>query len=178
MIDWTNCPDVESVPGRCGGAWVIKGTRIMVECILDNAEDCTAEEIAGPDIYPELDVDVVRRVLAFASPTPADPETIYIEPICDRCKNLEANGLWSEEEQEAACMEEDCPNKPRAYIRADLFRARLQQMEDNAVDFNEARELHIAILTALLKRARGELDAFGHAELIDEINEALPNRRC
>ena len=51
-------------------------------------------------------------------------------------------------------------------------------MEDNAVDFNEARELHIAILTALLKRARGELDAFGHAELIDEINEALPNRRC
>jgi hypothetical protein len=22
QIDWTNCPDVESVPGRCSGAWV------------------------------------------------------------------------------------------------------------------------------------------------------------
>ena len=41
MIDWSKCPDVESVPDRCGGAWVVKGSRVMVECILDNAEDCT-----------------------------------------------------------------------------------------------------------------------------------------
>ena len=55
------------VPGRCSGAWVVKGTRVMVQCILDNAEaGCTAEEIAGPDIY-DLDVDVVRRILNFAA---------------------------------------------------------------------------------------------------------------
>ena len=37
-----------------------------VQAILDNAEDCSPEEIAGPDIFPDLDVDVVRRILAHA----------------------------------------------------------------------------------------------------------------
>ena len=64
MIDWTRCDDVESVPGRCGGAWVVKDSRVIVEsCILGNAEDCSAEEIA--DMF-EVPVDVVRRILAFA----------------------------------------------------------------------------------------------------------------
>jgi uncharacterized protein (DUF433 family) len=66
MIDWSRCPDVESVPGRFSGVPVVKGTRIPVDAILTNAEDCSPEEIAGPDIYPELSVDVVRRILAFA----------------------------------------------------------------------------------------------------------------
>jgi uncharacterized protein (DUF433 family) len=64
VIDWSRCPDVESVPGRCGGAWVVKNSRVIVEtCILGNAEDCTPEEIA--DLF-EVPVDVVRRVLRFA----------------------------------------------------------------------------------------------------------------
>ena len=67
MIDWTNCPDVESVPDRCSGAWCVKGTRVMVQGILDNAEDgYSAEEIAT-EIF-ELPVEVVRRILAFAAP--------------------------------------------------------------------------------------------------------------
>ena len=44
MIDWSQCPDAESVPDRCGGAWVVRGTRIPVQGILDNAEDCTPEQ--------------------------------------------------------------------------------------------------------------------------------------
>jgi uncharacterized protein (DUF433 family) len=47
QINWTGCPDVESVPDRCSGAWVVKGTRIMVQGILDNAQDFTAEQIAS-----------------------------------------------------------------------------------------------------------------------------------
>jgi uncharacterized protein (DUF433 family) len=66
MIDWTNCPDAERTPGKVSGAWCVKGTRIPVQAIIDNAEDCSPEEIAGPDIYPELSVDVVKRILAFA----------------------------------------------------------------------------------------------------------------
>jgi uncharacterized protein (DUF433 family) len=63
MIDWTKCPDVE----RSGGAWRIEGTGIRCEDITGQFEaGCTPEEIAGPDIYPELSVDVVRRILAFA----------------------------------------------------------------------------------------------------------------
>ena len=66
MIDWSQCRDAERVPGRCGGAWVVKGTRVMVQGILDNAEDCTPEEIAGPGIFPSLSGEQVRRVLRFA----------------------------------------------------------------------------------------------------------------
>jgi hypothetical protein len=43
------------------------GHRITCEDITGQAENgCSPEQIAGPDIYPELDVDVVRRVLLFA----------------------------------------------------------------------------------------------------------------
>jgi uncharacterized protein (DUF433 family) len=62
-MDWTNCPDVESVPGRCSGQPMVKGTRVLVQGILDNAEDCTPEQIAH-EIYG-LPVDVVRRILEF-----------------------------------------------------------------------------------------------------------------
>jgi uncharacterized protein (DUF433 family) len=64
MIDWTTCPDVESVPGRCSGQPVVKGTRVLVQGILDNAEDCTPEEIAT-EIF-DVPVEVVRRILDFA----------------------------------------------------------------------------------------------------------------
>jgi uncharacterized protein (DUF433 family) len=66
VIDWSQCPDVESVPGRCSGQWVVKDSRVIVEsCILGNAEDCSAEEIADMFEVPG-GVDVVKRILAFA----------------------------------------------------------------------------------------------------------------
>jgi uncharacterized protein (DUF433 family) len=72
--------DVESVPDRCGGAWVVRGTRIPVERILDNAGDCTPEQIAGPDIFPSLTVKQVRRVLRFAYQAQID--IIYEQRRC------------------------------------------------------------------------------------------------
>jgi hypothetical protein len=54
MIDWSRCPDVESVHGRCSGAWVVRGTRVMVQGIIGNAADCSPQEMAGPDICPKL----------------------------------------------------------------------------------------------------------------------------
>jgi uncharacterized protein (DUF433 family) len=54
-IDWSKCDDVESVPGRVSGAWVIKGTRVQADAIVENARaGSTAEEIAGPDIFPSI----------------------------------------------------------------------------------------------------------------------------
>ena len=70
-IDWSRCEDVESVPGRLSGAWVIKGTRVPAQAIVDNAQaGCSAEEIAGPDIFPSIPLAVVQRVLRFAKITP------------------------------------------------------------------------------------------------------------
>jgi hypothetical protein len=60
LIDWSQCPDAESVPYSCGNTWVVRGTRIAVQDILDTAEECTPEEMAGPDIFPDLTVEQVR----------------------------------------------------------------------------------------------------------------------
>jgi uncharacterized protein (DUF433 family) len=68
-IDWSQCADVESVPGRVSGAWVIKGTRVPAQAVVDNAKaGCSAEEIAT-EIF-ELPLDRVRSVLSFAKITP------------------------------------------------------------------------------------------------------------
>jgi uncharacterized protein (DUF433 family) len=64
-VDWSQCEDVESVPGRVSGAWVIKGTRVPAQAIVDNARaGCSAEEIAT-EIF-ELPLERVKRVLRFA----------------------------------------------------------------------------------------------------------------
>lgn len=65
MIPWKDCPDVERIPGKVSGRWLMKGTRIPVQAVLDNAEDFTPEEIVA-EIYPSLSLDEVRRVIAFA----------------------------------------------------------------------------------------------------------------
>jgi uncharacterized protein (DUF433 family) len=67
MNDWKLCPDVESKPDVMSGAFVVKGTRVPVQAILDNAEDgYTAEEIAT-DIYHGLPLEPTRRVIEFAN---------------------------------------------------------------------------------------------------------------
>ncbi len=44
MTDWSNCPAVESVPGKVSGNWVFKGTRLPVYALFENLE-------AGATIY-------------------------------------------------------------------------------------------------------------------------------
>jgi uncharacterized protein (DUF433 family) len=38
-LDWSQCPAVESVPGKASGAWVFKGTRTPVAVVFENLED-------------------------------------------------------------------------------------------------------------------------------------------
>jgi hypothetical protein len=52
---------VLGVPDRCSGARCVKGTRVMVKGIPDNAAEFSAEQIAS-EIY-KLPVDVVRWIL-------------------------------------------------------------------------------------------------------------------
>jgi uncharacterized protein (DUF433 family) len=37
-LDWSQCPAVESVPGKVSGAWVLKGTRTPVKVLFENLE--------------------------------------------------------------------------------------------------------------------------------------------
>ena len=34
-LDWSQCPAVESVPGKVSGAWVLRGTRMPVSAIFE-----------------------------------------------------------------------------------------------------------------------------------------------
>jgi uncharacterized protein (DUF433 family) len=38
ILDWSECPAVESVPGRVSGAWVLRGTRMPVKTVFENLE--------------------------------------------------------------------------------------------------------------------------------------------
>ena len=45
-LDWSQCPAVESVPGRLSGAWVFRDTRMPVSAVFENLEaGATIEEI-------------------------------------------------------------------------------------------------------------------------------------
>jgi len=48
MFDWSKCPAVERVPGKVGGAWLFKGTRVPVRALFENLE-------AGASINEFLD---------------------------------------------------------------------------------------------------------------------------
>lgn len=63
-IDWCRCPLLESVPGKVSGAWVIKGTRMPAQIIVDNYDAC----MDPPEIAAAWDLDraVVEAIVAFA----------------------------------------------------------------------------------------------------------------
>ena len=37
-LAWSECPAVESIPGKVSGAWVLRGTRTPVKVIFENLE--------------------------------------------------------------------------------------------------------------------------------------------
>ena len=37
-LDWSQCPAVESIPGKRSGAWVFKDTRMPVSTVFENLE--------------------------------------------------------------------------------------------------------------------------------------------
>ncbi len=38
MLDWTQCPAVERIPGKVSGEWVFRGTRVPVRALFENLE--------------------------------------------------------------------------------------------------------------------------------------------
>lgn len=64
-LDWSQCAAVESIPGKLGGAWVFRGTRMPVATVFENLEDgMTIKEVIEQfDVTPEQ----VKAVLEFAA---------------------------------------------------------------------------------------------------------------
>jgi uncharacterized protein (DUF433 family) len=65
MLDWSQCPAVESIPGKVSGAWVFKGTRTPASVVFENLEDgLTIDEVVEQFGVTH---DQVRAVLEFAA---------------------------------------------------------------------------------------------------------------
>ena len=64
-LDWSQCPIVESVPGRRSGAWVFRDTRMPVATVFENLEaGASIDEIVEQfHVTPEQ----VKAVLEFAA---------------------------------------------------------------------------------------------------------------
>jgi len=64
-LDWSQCPAVESVPGKVSGAWVFRGTRMPVQTVFANLEaGMSLDEITEVfDVTPEE----IKAVLHFAT---------------------------------------------------------------------------------------------------------------
>ena len=65
MLDWSQCPAVERVPGKVGGEWLFKSTRVPVKALFENLE-------AGADIddflewFPGVTREQIELVLRHA----------------------------------------------------------------------------------------------------------------
>ncbi len=66
MTDWSECPAVESVPGRLSGAWVFTDTRLPVSSLFENLESgATVGEFM--EWYQPVDEWKVKAVLQHAA---------------------------------------------------------------------------------------------------------------
>jgi len=65
-LDWSQCPVVESIPGKVSGAWVFRGTRMHVAAVFENLEDgMSIDELV--QLYDGLTREHIQAVLEFAA---------------------------------------------------------------------------------------------------------------
>ena len=65
QLDWSQCPAVESIPGKRSGAWVFKDTRMPVATVFENFQSgATVEEIME---WFDVTREQVTAVLEFAA---------------------------------------------------------------------------------------------------------------
>jgi uncharacterized protein (DUF433 family) len=64
-LDWSQCPAVESIPGKVSGAWVFRDTRMPVSIVFENLESgATIEEVMD---WFHLTREQIVAVLEFAA---------------------------------------------------------------------------------------------------------------
>ncbi len=83
-LDWSQCPAVESIPGKVSGAWVFRGTRLPVATVIENLEDLSIDEVMEQfDVTREqitTVLDFVAQSLKASTPNelvaPADADSL------------------------------------------------------------------------------------------------------
>jgi uncharacterized protein (DUF433 family) len=72
IVDWSECPLVEVIPGKVSGAPLLKNTRLPIEAITSNY-DAFRERGLSPDAaiaetldcYPEAGFENIKTILAY-----------------------------------------------------------------------------------------------------------------
>jgi len=63
-LDWSQCPAVESVPGKRSGAWVFRGTRTPGSTVFGNLRDVSVDELVDEFGVTRVQVDAVLQFVA------------------------------------------------------------------------------------------------------------------
>ena len=80
-LDWSQCPAVESIPGKRSGAWVFRDTRTPVSVVFDNLEvGASINEIME---WFHLSRDQVIAVIEFAARSLDAPPVLPSTPAAD-----------------------------------------------------------------------------------------------
>jgi uncharacterized protein (DUF433 family) len=75
-LDWSQCPAVESIPGKRSGAWVFKDTRMPVSAVFENFESgATIDEIME---WFDVTREQVVAVLEFAARSLDAPPRVQV----------------------------------------------------------------------------------------------------
>jgi uncharacterized protein (DUF433 family) len=83
-LDWSQCPAVESVPGRLSGAWVFRDTRMPVSAVFQNLEaGATVDQIVEWfDIPKEQVIEVLEfAARSVAAPVPTSAPALDAHPV-------------------------------------------------------------------------------------------------
>lgn len=72
-LDWSQCPAVESVPGKVSGAWVFRDTRLPVATVIENLEDLSVEEVMEQFDVTREQINAVLDFVAQSLRMPPQP---------------------------------------------------------------------------------------------------------
>ena len=76
-LDWSQCPAVESIPGKVGGAWVFKDTRLPISVVFENLEyGSSIEEIMENYRVTREQIQVVLEFTARSAAPPVPVGTV------------------------------------------------------------------------------------------------------
>ena len=77
-LDWSQCPAVESIPGKVSGAWLFRDTRMPVSIVFENREaGATVDEIME---WFDVTREQVTAGLEFAARSLDAPTTMQ-QPV-------------------------------------------------------------------------------------------------
>jgi len=75
-LDWSQCPAVESVPGKVSGAWIFRNTRLPVATVIENLEDMSIDEVMEQFDVTREQIEAVLEFVGQSLQQPIPPRFV------------------------------------------------------------------------------------------------------